>query len=192
MRLLWMKSQGVFSCLFQFPGVGGGFLAKDTAILWMENNYLLSFLQPPSAPTSSQVFHQHPLFPPALVVTGGWRSAGSGVGARIRVKDLQSTWGSVCSSTVSKALKVAITAMPGMWASTLPGLDRRSPQLYLRKWQSGVHQPLSLSLHFSASLFKAPTTTTSLPFLFKSDNYFPLCRKSLFPYLLGSQAYNLS
>lgn len=57
-------------------------------------------LQPPSLPTSSWVFHQHPFSSPAAVVAGGWGSGGSRVGAERRANDLQSTCGSVRSTPV--------------------------------------------------------------------------------------------
>ncbi len=85
------------------------------------------------------------------------------------------------SSSVEEALNVAVTAMLGMWASALPGLDRRSPQLYLRKWQSGAHQSLSLPLHFSVCLSLGskppflPCTRMIIIFLCGRKVYFRTC-----------------
>lgn len=72
--------------------------------------------------------------------------------------------------------------MLGMWASVLPGLDQRSPQLYLRKWQSGAHRPtLCCSISLSVSLCSKhpflPCTRMKIIFLCR--------RKALFLYLLG-------
>lgn len=115
---------------------------------------------------------------PAAGVTGSCRSEGSRVGAESRVDDLQWTCGGLRSSPVLEALNVAVAAMLGMWASALPGPDRWSPQLYLRKWQSGAHQPFSLLLFPFLCLIKAP-----LPSLYRNNNYCPFWGS--LPYLLG-------
>lgn len=56
-----------------------------------------------------------------------------------------------------------------MWASTLPGLDRRSPQLYLRKWQSG---PVSRSACLSISLSVSPKAQSPPSFLLQEWSLF--------------------
>ncbi len=92
-------------------------------------------------------------------------------------------WKRTQRSGTGEALNVAVAAMLGMRASALPGLDRRSPQLYLRKWQSGAHQPLSLPLHFSVCLSLGskppppflPCTRMIIIFLCGRKVYFRTC-----------------
>lgn len=43
-----------------------------------------------------------------------------------------------------------------MWAYALPGLDRRNPQLYLRKWQLKAPQLSSFHLYFKCFLYSKP------------------------------------
>lgn len=164
MSLICVRFFFIVSSLSQqwgrFPSRGDWLLYEWRTIL------CYPLLQPPSLPTSSRVFHQHPLFSPAAVVTGGWRSGGSRVGRGLKAGKRLAVylWKCMYCSGVEEALNVAVAAMLGMWASALPGLDRRSPQLYLRKWQSGAHRPLTAPLCFSVSL-SLGSTPPPPPFL---------------------------
>lgn len=81
----------------------------------------------------------------------GWGGLGGGSGKR-RMQLAVYLW----RSTECSCVNVVVRAMLGMSAAALPGPDQRSPQLYLRKWQSGAHWPiLRRSVSLSAPL-KAP------------------------------------
>lgn len=131
----------------------------------------------PSLHTSFQVFHQHPLFSPAGAATGGWMCGGSaagpgqgGDGGGGRKQRMQLTF-YLWRRTKCSCVNVVVRAMLGMSASALPGPDQRSPQLYLRKWQSGAHWPILLRSVSVCSAQSAPS------FLVKNDHYFPLWKK---------------
>lgn len=68
-------------CLIFFPAVGEVSYRTRLLCEWRTIPCYPS-PQPPSLPTSSWVFHQHPLFSPAAVVTGVWGFRGSRVGEK--------------------------------------------------------------------------------------------------------------
>lgn len=150
--VVWVSEEARWSYSQQW----GRFLCRRAWLVY-EWRTILSYplLQPPPF-WLPWVFHQHPIFSSAGVVSGGWMSGGSRMGAKRKANDLQSTWRSICSASLLGRL--------WMWQSQLcwecePLLcqgPEKPTTLFKEIAVRGPSATLCLSISLSLAQLKSP------------------------------------